>query len=121
MRAEDTRKMDRQRMTCSTAMISAFRFEGALPVATAYAWPAMKVYQPCRDASRSSFLPTSRARFSAEGSSRDSSSVPPVQQVELAEEDQRGRRRVRPGRGPRPRRARTRRPDAAAGAGRATP
>ena len=67
---------DRQRRTCSTAMISAFRFAGAFPVATAYAWPAMKVYQPCRAASRSSFLPTSRARFSSEGSSRASSSVP---------------------------------------------
>ena len=41
---------DRQRITCSTAMASAFRFEGAFPVATAYAWPAMKVYQPCRAA-----------------------------------------------------------------------
>ena len=36
----------------------------------------MKGYQPCRAASRSSFLPTSRARFSAEGRRRDSSSVP---------------------------------------------
>ena len=36
----------------------------------------MKVYQPCRAASRSSFLTTSLARFSAEGSSRDSSSCP---------------------------------------------
>ena len=61
---------DRQRITCSTAMASAFRFEGAFPVATAYAWPAMKVYQPCRAARRSSFLTTSLARFSAEGSSR---------------------------------------------------
>ena len=34
---------DRQRMTCSTAMTSAFRFAGAFPVATAYAWPAMGV------------------------------------------------------------------------------
>ena len=57
-------------------MASAFRFEGAFPVATAYAWPAMKVYQPCRAARRSSFLTTSLARFSAEGSSRDSSSFP---------------------------------------------
>ena len=57
-------------------MTSAFRFEGAFPVATAYAWPAMKVCQPCRAASRSSFLTTSLARFSAEGSSRDSSSCP---------------------------------------------
>ena len=43
------RKLDtseRQRATCSTAMISALRFAGAFPVATACAWPAMKVYQP---------------------------------------------------------------------------
>ena len=58
---------DRQRMTCSTAMTSAFRFAGAFPVATAYAWPAMKVYQPCRNASRSSFFPTSRAPLLGRG------------------------------------------------------
>ena len=48
---------DRQRMTCSTAMTSAFRFAGAFPVATAYAWPAMKVYQPCRASMPVELLP----------------------------------------------------------------
>ena len=36
---------DRQRVTCSTAVISALRLAGAFPVATACAWPARRMYQ----------------------------------------------------------------------------
>ena len=36
----------RQRRTCSTAMNLGVPLRGCFPAATAYAWPAIKVYQP---------------------------------------------------------------------------